>query len=91
MKKIFVCFILFVLSVLSVFCFSSCDSEFEFARDPSSKYSSMFVIVEKSDWFAVVYHRDTKVMYSVSQGGWGGRGCFTLLVDSNGNPLLYNK
>lgn len=87
MKKFLVCFLLFIFSV---FCFSSCNQP-QSVQDTSSEYSSMFVIVEKSDWFAVVYHRDTKVMYAVSQGSWGGRGVFTLLVDENGTPLVYKK
>lgn len=87
MKKFLVCFFLLILSV---FCFSSCN-QLESVQDVSSEYSSMFILIEKSDWFAVVYHCDTKVMYTVSQGGWGGRGVFTLLVDENGCPLVYKK
>lgn len=49
---------------------------------------SMFVIIEENFGWQVVYHRDTKVMYAVSNGSYN-RGGFTLLVDSDGNPLLY--
>jgi len=36
----------------------------------------------------IVADRETGVMYSVSFGGYN-RGSFTLLVDADGNPLIY--
>lgn len=50
--------------------------------------SSMFVEVESTNIWYVMYHKDTKVMYVVSRGGYNC-GNFTLLVDAAGNPLLY--
>lgn len=53
-----------------------------------SETESMFIEIERRyDWY-VVYHRDTKVMYTVSTGSYN-RGTFTLMVDLDGNPLLY--
>lgn len=49
---------------------------------------SMFVLVEEGDGYKVVYHRDTKVMYTYSTGMYN-IGNFTVMVDSEGNPLLY--
>ena len=49
---------------------------------------SMFVKVESSSYWCVVYHRDTKVMYAVSTGYYN-MGNFTLLVNSDGTPMLY--
>ena len=37
----------------------------------------------------VVADRDTKVMYAVSRGGYNC-GNFTLLVDADGKPLLWD-
>lgn len=49
---------------------------------------SMFVELEwTSDW-SVVYHKETKVMYAVSQGTYN-RGVFTLLVNPDGSPMIY--
>lgn len=52
---------------------------------------SMFVVVEGnrgiSRWI-VVYHRDTKVMYMVSNGSNNG-GDFNLLVNPDGTPMLW--
>ena len=52
--------------------------------------SSMFVEIEKISHWKVVYHRKTKVMYAVSNSSYNC-GTFTLLVDSDGNPMLYEK
>jgi len=50
--------------------------------------TSMFVLLEDTIDWKVVYHRETKVMYAVSNGSYN-RGTFTLLVDTDGKPLLY--
>ena len=51
---------------------------------------SRFVCVEhKYDW-EVVYDRYTRVMYAVSRGSYNN-GNFTLLVDADGKPLLWEN
>lgn len=50
--------------------------------------ASMFVIVECADYWYVVYNKDTKVMYSVSRGS-SNRGNFTLLVNADGTPMIW--
>lgn len=49
---------------------------------------SMFVLVEDAYIFSVVYHRDTKVMYAISRGGYNS-GNFCLLVNPDGTPMLW--
>lgn len=49
---------------------------------------SMFVRIETANTWSVVYHRETKVMYVVSCGGYNG-GNFTLLINADGTPMLY--
>jgi hypothetical protein len=49
---------------------------------------SMFVMVEDTYYFDVVYHRDTKVMYAISRGGYNC-GNFCLLVNPDGTPMLW--
>lgn len=57
--------------------------------DPEQEdIQSMFVKIEEGPSWSVVYHRETKVMYVVSSSGYNS-GNFTLLVDENGNPMLY--
>lgn len=50
---------------------------------------SMFVIVEDvGDNWRVVYHKDTRVMYVVSAGGYN-RGTFTVMVNPDGTPMIW--
>lgn len=51
--------------------------------------SSMFVVIEEALSWRIVYHKETKVMYAVSAGNYNF-GTFTLLVDEEGKPLLYD-
>lgn len=57
--------------------------------EPASD-TSMFVLIEETQSWRVVYHRETKVMYAVSCGIYNG-GNFTLLVDRFGKPMIYNE
>ena len=49
---------------------------------------SVFVVVESTYAYKVVYDRETKVMYTVSDLGHGA-GHFTLLVNQDGSPKLW--
>lgn len=60
-------------------------------EEKTTKFNmSMFVLVEKTDVWHIVYHKDTKVMYAVSMGGYN-RGTFTVLVDTEGKPMLWEE
>lgn len=53
--------------------------------------TSIFICCERSSVskpFSIVYHKDTKVMYAVSAGGYNS-GTFTLLVNPDGSPMLW--
>lgn len=56
-------------------------------REQKSGFSR-FVIVEDTGIYLTVYDRRTKVMYAVSRGEYN-KGTFTLLVDTDGKPLLW--
>lgn len=81
MKKLFI--LLFTAML-----FASCDLS-EVEKQPRLDEASMFVLVEETEHWDVVYHRDTKVMYVISSYPGNGQGVFTLLVDRDGKPLLY--
>ena len=49
---------------------------------------SRFMQVENAGTWKVVVDRQTGVMYTVSLGSYN-IGTFTLLVDAEGNPLIY--
>jgi hypothetical protein len=56
--------------------------------DTDSPAPSMFIEVEHTTDWRVVYHKDTRVMYAVSSSSYN-YGTFTLLVDADGKPLIY--
>jgi len=56
--------------------------------DPDQSETSMFIQVEDTPSFKVVYHRETKVMYAISKGSYH-YGDFTLLVNADGSPMIY--
>ena len=57
-------------------------------KAPQQSQTSMFVQVESANAFNVVYHRETKVMYAISTGTYNYGG-FTLLVNPDGSPMIY--
>lgn len=61
-------------------------------KDPSAAVEkedqSMFVVVEENMNFRIVYHKDTKVMYAISRGGYNC-GNFTVLLNPDGTPMTW--
>lgn len=57
-------------------------------KEQNIELSIEFSIVEKTKDFYVVYDKQTKVMYTVSDGVHN-RGTFVMLVNSDGSPKLY--
>lgn len=62
--------------------------------EKSDEYNSLktsnFVLVESSSDWRIVYHKETKVMYSVSWGLYN-KGNFAILVNPDGTPMLWEK
>ena len=56
----------------------------------SKQKKSEFVTIEDEWNYKVVYHRDSKVMYVVSWGSYN-IGTFTLLVNADGTPMVYEE
>lgn len=83
MKKFFMCILL--CSAL----LTGCGDTVESVGDVEDK-TSMFVRIEGGgvNIWAVVYHKETKVMYAVSTGGYNA-GTFTLLVNPDGTPMIW--
>lgn len=80
MKKI-------VILLFAAMLLTSCNLS-KVERQACMDEASMFVLIEKTPIWKVVYHKETKVMYAVSYGSYN-LGTFTLLVDREGKPLLY--
>ena len=51
---------------------------------------SMFVRIEEGAYWDVYYHQETKVMYVMSLSSYN-RGNFTVMVDQDGSPMLYEN
>ena len=77
--------ILAILLSFALVSVSGCGAKVESTGDNTT---SMFVVIEKTSAWEVVYHKDTKVMYAVSFAGYN-YGNFTLLVNSDGTPMIY--
>ena len=82
MKKRLVALVLLCLTLGLTGC-SPVKSEVDFGTD------SMFVIVEETPYWKIVYHKDTKVMYATCRGY--DTGVFTLLVNADGTPQLWEE
>ena len=88
MKKMFAT--IFIVVVM-MFALSACNnSTVQSEKDMSEESSSMFVLVEQTNSWKIVYHKDTKVMYAVSFGYYN-YGTFTVLLDENGDPMTWDK
>lgn len=57
-------------------------------ENAEAKETSRFVQVEIATSWRIVADKETGVMYAVSCGIYNN-GTFTLLVDADGNPLIY--
>lgn len=84
MKKIF---FIISISMIALMCFAACDNPVE---KNTHLGNSDFVMVESTDDFYIVYHKETKVMYAVSDSSYN-HGNFTLLVNADGTPMTYKK
>ena len=89
MKKRIICIIAAISLILLLF--TSCRPN---SAEDDSNYrkdnTSMFVYVEHGDTWNIVYNKYTKVMYAVSFGG-KAYGNFTLLVNADGSPMIYDE
>lgn len=70
---------------ITVLMLSGCDTV---ENEGSKDGESMFVKVEQTDAWCVVYNKYTLVMYAVSAGAYNG-GSFVLLVNDDGTPMLW--
>lgn len=83
-KRILCVMLCFIFAFFLVSCGSAAVQ-----NENEPKQYSMFIKIEGSSIGAywIVYHKDTKVMYAISNGGYNS-GNFTLLVNPDGSPML---
>ena len=79
----------FLIMILFMFLLTGCGEITE--SQESIQAANMFVYIQKADgfhYYDVVYQKGTKVMYVVSHGPYS-YGSFTMLVNPDGTPMLY--
>lgn len=83
MKKKFICLL---LSILCIFSFAGCVEYYEPETTQQENMTEFIKIgCEGAKWILV--HKETKVMYLLVKSGYGVG--LTVIVDENGNPLLW--
>lgn len=78
----------FLIVVAMCFCMMLCGCQ-DVEKSYNDEKPSMFVVVEQTSSWEIVYHKETKVMYSVGMGSYN-RGDFTLLVNPDGTPMIWD-
>lgn len=86
MKKTIISVFIAIICVTVLTFMTGCGTEVELIEETSE--TSMFVTVETTLTWSVVYHKTTKVMYVVSNGTYN-HGNFTVLVNPDGTPMIY--
>lgn len=83
---------LIIFAVALTLAFTGCNyAEVESVNEvEEERPTSMFVEIEDSTLWRVYYQKDTKVMYVMSHGGYNS-GNFTLLVNPDGTPMIYEE
>ena len=88
MKRCILGFIaVFGASILLYGCNFDDVSSYTFDQNPQEEY---FEVISEGGGYAIVYDIDTKVMYVMATFS-GNYGDFTMLVNPNGSPKLYEE
>lgn len=83
-KSKFIATIITIALVIMVLFFVGCNN----TNNSVKANDDVFVTVSDSFDYVVVYDRETKVMYAMSDGSYN-RGSFVMLVNADGTPKLY--
>ena len=83
-KSKFIATIIAIALVVVVLFFVGCGD----TNNSVKASDDVFVMVSKNFSYAVVYDRETKVMYAISDATYN-QGNFTMLVNADGTPKLY--
>jgi hypothetical protein len=80
-----------IIAIACIFLLGGCENVHTYP-EAQNEQESMFIIVEKryNPGYYIVYHKDTKVMYAISNGEYNV-GTFTVLVNPDGTPMVYEE
>lgn len=76
------------ICVIIAVLFAACNGSKVESANATENYNNVFEQVGYGNGYNIVYHKQTKVMYVVSDVDYN-RGNFTLLVNSDGTPMIY--
>lgn len=82
-------YILIIITALTILLAAGC-GKVKNKTDQAPVNASRFKRVEYNSVWEIVVDRETGVMYVVSRGGHN-QGTFTVLVDADGKPLIYDN
>lgn len=85
-KTLIKLFAIFVAIVLCTGLIAGCNGML--AVDENHTNTSSFVRVEDGDSYWIVYHKETKVMYIFSTGGYNA-GSACLMLNADGTPMIW--
>lgn len=83
-KSKFIATIVAIALVVTVLFFVGCDN----TNNSAKADDSVFTTVSCKAKYQIVYDKETKVMYAMSDSSYN-RGNFTMLVNADGTPKLY--
>ena len=83
-KSKFIATIVAITLVVVVLFFVGCDN----TNNSAKADDSVFITVLCKSEYQIVYDKETKVMYAMSDGSYN-RGSFVMLVNADGTPKLY--
>ncbi len=83
-KSKFIATIIAITLVVVVLFFVGCDN----TNNSAKADDSVFITVSYKSEYQIVYDKETKVMYAMSDGSYN-RGSFVMLVNADGTPKLY--
>lgn len=83
-KSKFIATIVTIALVIMVLFFVGCDN----TNNSAKADDSVFITVSYKNEYQIVYDKETKVMYAMSDGYYN-EGSFIMLVNADGTPKLY--
>lgn len=84
MKNILISIAMIILIILLAYIFK------DIITVNSNASDERFILINSEGIFDIYYDKETKVQYSVSRGS-SNQGNLTVLVDTEGKPLLYQE
>lgn len=80
--------IIIILTIIVGAILTCCNIKHVQEKQEAKASNSMFIVIEQTPLWEIVYNKETKVMYAVSNGYYN-MGTFTMLCNKEGKPQLW--